>query len=294
MPQVTEPIILDSTGQSIVSALNDIKNEINNTGLVGNVTAIVNMYGSKNLNSYPYYQTTKVENGITFTDNGDGSVTVSGTASADAYFTLHNYSNTKNQCVLKKGTYILSGCSIGGSLSTYFLHSFAYVNGQAVSSATDVGAGATLTIENADTPINLSIAILNGTVIPSGGITFKPMIRDARITDDTYVPYAMTNRELTEYVNNIRLNLPTNYYSIDSSTGISVAKATQILSDIYSLTGNKTMGFIVLSNGYTYSGFFHALDGDYQYAILTHYATDQIYKLRNSNGTVTVKSLTFA
>ena len=34
----------------------------------------------KNLIPYPYSQTTKTENGITFTDNGDGSVTVSGTA----------------------------------------------------------------------------------------------------------------------------------------------------------------------------------------------------------------------
>ena len=34
----------------------------------------------KNLLPYPYHHTTKTENGITFTDNGDGSVTVSGTA----------------------------------------------------------------------------------------------------------------------------------------------------------------------------------------------------------------------
>ena len=39
---------------------------------------IVNL--GKNLIPYPYSQTTKTENGITFTDNGDGSVTVSGTA----------------------------------------------------------------------------------------------------------------------------------------------------------------------------------------------------------------------
>ena len=44
-------------------------------------------YG-KNLLPYPYNNTTKTTNGITFTDNGDGSVTISGTASDNAYFYL--------------------------------------------------------------------------------------------------------------------------------------------------------------------------------------------------------------
>ena len=44
-------------------------------------------YG-KNLLPYPYYNTTKTVNGITFTDNGDGSVTISGTATGGAYFYL--------------------------------------------------------------------------------------------------------------------------------------------------------------------------------------------------------------
>ena len=44
-------------------------------------------YG-KNLLPYPYSDTTKTVNGITFTDNGDGSVTISGTAAADTYFYL--------------------------------------------------------------------------------------------------------------------------------------------------------------------------------------------------------------
>lgn len=36
----------------------------------------------KNLVDYPYEDTTKTSNGISFTDNGDGSITVSGTATA--------------------------------------------------------------------------------------------------------------------------------------------------------------------------------------------------------------------
>lgn len=49
-------------------------------------------YG-KNLLPYPYNNTTKTTNGITFTDNGDGSVTISGTANDNAYFYLQRNAN---------------------------------------------------------------------------------------------------------------------------------------------------------------------------------------------------------
>ena len=41
-----------------------------------------------NILSYPYTDTTKTTNGITFTVNGEGDVAVTGTATADAYFTI--------------------------------------------------------------------------------------------------------------------------------------------------------------------------------------------------------------
>lgn len=58
----------------------------------------------KNLISYPYDETTKTEGGYTFTDNGDGSVTVSGTNTTDSavefYFT--------HALELPAGDYVLS------------------------------------------------------------------------------------------------------------------------------------------------------------------------------------------
>lgn len=49
----------------------------------------VEQYG-KNLLPYPYVDTTKTMNGITFTDNGDGSVHVKGYATSTAWFMLSN------------------------------------------------------------------------------------------------------------------------------------------------------------------------------------------------------------
>ena len=59
----------------------------------------------KNILPYPYANTTKIMNGITFTDNGDGSITVEGTATANAYFVLQNkfYLQGSNITLKKSG-----------------------------------------------------------------------------------------------------------------------------------------------------------------------------------------------
>lgn len=57
---------------------------------------------------YPYSDTTKTDNGVTFTDNGDGSITANGTASADTIFGLIGYSSGNiKQYFNKPGKYIL-------------------------------------------------------------------------------------------------------------------------------------------------------------------------------------------
>ena len=55
------------------------------------------IYPSENLIPYPYVETTKTQNGVTFTDNGDGSITVNGTAKGGiASFTFFSASNSIN------------------------------------------------------------------------------------------------------------------------------------------------------------------------------------------------------
>ena len=52
------------------------------------VKSVKAQLANKNLIPYPYDETTKTQSGITFTDNGDGSITISGKAERDAYFRL--------------------------------------------------------------------------------------------------------------------------------------------------------------------------------------------------------------
>lgn len=69
----------------------------------------------KNLIPYPYPYGSTTNNGITFTDNGDGTVTANGTATDDAFYF---YTSGQGHTV-SKGTYTLNGCPKGGSDSTY-------------------------------------------------------------------------------------------------------------------------------------------------------------------------------
>ena len=142
----------------------------------------------KNLLVYPYRQTTKTENGITFTDNGDGTITVSGTATATATFVANyvNYIATDTTT-----EYILSGCPSGGSNSTYRVDVI-LENGGGVSwdGALDTGNGVKFSFPAVPTGSQtylLRIRIGSGTTLNNA--VFYPMLRKATITDSTYEPY---------------------------------------------------------------------------------------------------------
>ena len=130
-------------------------------------------------------------NGITYTVNSDGSVDVStgqGTSSANTAFTV------ATGVSIKKGKYILSGCPSNGSSSTYqFL---AYVTPSI--SVYEKGTGKDFELSSdVESSGSFQIYIYSG---QSVNLTFKPMMRPASVKDSTYVPYAMTNRQLTEEV----------------------------------------------------------------------------------------------
>lgn len=90
---------------------------------------------TKNLLPYPYISTTKTINGVTFTDNGDGSITVNGTATANAVFYLvdgeSNY--TLDKCGLKIGdSYTISKILVSGDsiANIYFTANYYDKNGK--------------------------------------------------------------------------------------------------------------------------------------------------------------------
>lgn len=137
----------------------------------------------KNLIDYPYTNTTKTLNGITFTDN-NGIITANGTATANSDF--HIKSRTSSKYSLPSGEYILSGCPSGGADNKYLLGTnYTDASGSGVGLATDYGNGAKFTIKDdtlgKDCYIGMFITIKSGTKVEN--LVFKPMVRLATDTE---------------------------------------------------------------------------------------------------------------
>lgn len=140
------------------------------------------IYGNNGRNwlPYPYYETTKTLHGVTFTDNGDGTVTVNGTATDNTGF--YCSANT-SKCAVNfpaGSSYRLGGCPAGGSQSSYRIN-FALKNSADSSwtyDALDVGNG---TYPNSSLFTNkvvdrcyARISIGKGTVC--NNLIFKPQV----------------------------------------------------------------------------------------------------------------------
>ena len=155
--------------------------------------------GAKNL--LEVTANTQTLSGVTFTVNRDSdgnviNVTVNGTASANTSFVLR----TKTPLAAGK-SYIMSRGEVGDA--DFQMVATAWNSGSYVKNIIEVGAGgytekSFVADYNGYNDIQISIFVRSGKTISNAKV--YPMIRLASDPDDTYQPYAMTNRELTEKV----------------------------------------------------------------------------------------------
>lgn len=169
------PIFKEASGGDVI-VLNDSSDRALRSLKLFGKTRQVKTTG-KNLLPYPYYDTTKTLNGITFTDNGDGSITCNGTATATATFNLMN--NLATHLFEVGESYILSGCPSGGSNTSYAIgwHNV----------GSEYGSGLTITVAE-DTVYTAYIVIHSGATVSN--LTFYPMVRLTSIEDATWEPYS--------------------------------------------------------------------------------------------------------
>ena len=122
-------------------------------------------------------------NGITFTKNEDGTISVNGTATANAVLDIgRNLTNEFN-----KGTYIASGCPLNGSSSTYQITLFKTLNETITSLGGDFGNGLVVSIDET-CYLWERIIIYNGQTI--NNLIFKPMITSGSVAT-SYEPYGV-------------------------------------------------------------------------------------------------------
>lgn len=136
-------------------------------------------------------------NSISFTVTADGTVLVNGTPSAQTVFLLITKARLAED--VAAGNYTLSGCPSGGGESGSNYRIFAYNPSSTVNGATDTGDGVEVQCDYSHSK-DANIAIVVGANKTVNNLTFSPMLRDAAIEDDTYQPYAPTNRELYEMI----------------------------------------------------------------------------------------------
>ena len=143
----------------------------------------VDVFG-KNLIPYPYFDTTMTQNGITFTDNGDGTITVNGTATDTANFLCVNMGTP---IPIKAGKYIISGCPANGGANTFeFAFGWRENVGDTRQLLYEQGSGIEYTFEK-DGYIDFICVARTG--VTANNAVFKPMLRVADITDGTWEAY---------------------------------------------------------------------------------------------------------
>ena len=160
-------------------------------GLQGGVPFSDITISGKNLITYPYKSASQTINGITFTDNGDGTVTADGTATAAADFSIG--ANLR----LGRGKYVLSGCPAGGSNPGYKLQAYGDTMYNSGAGIMDIGNSAPfVALENFNVT-RIQIRFAAGST--ADGLVFKPQLEAGEAATEYSRP--ITGQEITLTVN---------------------------------------------------------------------------------------------
>ena len=178
----------ESAFASLVLKTNDVAEE---TALVSQTLG----YTKKNLIPYPYAVTSNVSNGITWTDNGDGTITANGTATvADSYFLIYQGE------MLKPGKYtISSGIEDSAEVYVYARRLNKVTNEREGDVYRSLDNTATFEIKEGESDtyyLYVNAYIMLGTTVTI--LTFKPMIRRAEILNDVWEPYKLSVAEMIQ------------------------------------------------------------------------------------------------
>ena len=206
---LTTPLTIGGTTQTTVEgALGGL-----NTKEIDDIEGIYkanSVFGVKNLIPFPPYTRTLgnpiLYGGVTYTQNADESVTLNGTpTNSSVYHLLHrSYEESHIFEDLGAGDYILT-CDVSDE-DVAFACYLGYLDGEGnttwinpphVDSKGSIAYTFTVTEAMSHYGWSLQIGALTAQSTSYDNFTVRTMIRLASDPDDTYRPYAMTNRELT-------------------------------------------------------------------------------------------------
>ena len=144
---------------------------------------------------------TQTINGVTFTNNGDGTYTVNGTASAWTYLNINYISSSALKLYVPIGTYKLTGTPPNRGARIQVMSSTDELG-------VDSGNGSIFTVPQGTIASWARISIDRGTTCDN--LLFKPMITaDLLATYDDFVPYTGDSGRLNEDVANLVKDIST-------------------------------------------------------------------------------------
>lgn len=166
---------------------------------IANEAAVRSQMGAKNL--IPNTASSNTNEGVIFTVNSDGTVSTSGastknTGNKKSSLTVCNIAVNSN---LLGKTLKLSGAPADGSETKWFILVILYDSSE-VQLTTVVESGDGIEFTMPSNAAKMSVFLRTHYGVDVTGLVFKPMIRLASDIDNTYQPYAKTNKELTNEV----------------------------------------------------------------------------------------------
>ena len=199
----------------------------------------------KNLLKYPYADTTKTENGITFTDNGDGSITANGTATNTARFYI------SLPLVLPIGEYTVSDGSHSAESEGCHIQVYTYDAPYTTLATTFTNKSFVLT---KPTALTVRIPVSNGYTVDN--LVIKPQIERGREATD-YQSFSGSVTTITPdsnpytVPNDIRQQDGTNNVSVSAGeVSVTGVKRNAAVKRIWDKLDELTTAIIV-SNGET-------------------------------------------
>lgn len=256
-------------------------------------------HSCKNLLKITATSTTK--NGVTFNVNSTtGIITATGKSSANFYYTVGSIVNTDSTAM----KLYMSGCANDGSTDTYYVYAYdisaspsarpkQWDNSTQSESCTFLTDDEEILIPAGHT-VQIRIYIKTNYPGQNTTITFKPMVRDGNILNNTFEPYQTPTDEakqdkLQEYIS----TTPSSSVFIDDISNLSYFIVNIVYQDSTPVLGPDDIYSVFISMGLldsTQQTYFHFSDNNF---ITVYYTNSDTLVLTTNDNNYKIKSIVY-
>ena len=132
---------------------------------------LLSLKGVNSLIDKSKFPATQTINGVTFTNNGDGTITANGTATANAIFSPIGITNPIS--IVSGHKFLFISCPPGGSFNNYYSDLKKVPEDE---SSYDFGVGVVMTTTSTTTGLRCNIRVISG--YTANNLVFKPQLYD--------------------------------------------------------------------------------------------------------------------